>query len=51
MALGPREPTAEQLQEYLRLLVDDLLLLFTIGVRIPTPSCPEGAFVLLYALV
>ena len=42
MTPGPREPTAEQLQEYLRILVDNLLELFEHGIRIPTPSCPEG---------
>ena len=42
MTPGPREPTADQLQEYLILIVDVLLKLFEEGVRIPTPSCPEG---------
>lgn len=44
MTPGPREPTAEQIQEYLRILVDDLLVLFTTGIRMPTPSCPAGSF-------
>ena len=42
MTPGPREPTADQLQEYLILVVDELLQLFEEGIRIPTPSFPEG---------
>ena len=43
MTPGPAEPTAEQMQQYLRIIVDDLLKLFE-GIKIPTPSCPEGKY-------
>ena len=46
MTPGPNEPTSEQLQNYMRLLVDDLLALYLEGVRIPTPSCPDGTCLL-----
>jgi hypothetical protein len=42
MLPGPKEPDADQLQEYLRLIVDDLIKLFDSGIRVPTPSSPEG---------
>ncbi|TDL13710.1 hypothetical protein BD410DRAFT_734965 [Rickenella mellea] len=42
MTPGPTEPTAEQLQHYLKILVDDLLKLYETGIKIITPSCPEG---------
>ena len=43
MLPGPKEPDADQLQEYLRIIVDDLIKLFYDGIRVPTPSSPEGA--------
>ncbi|KDQ05579.1 hypothetical protein BOTBODRAFT_182420 [Botryobasidium botryosum FD-172 SS1] len=45
MTPGPKEPTAEQLQEYLILLVDDLIMLLEQGVMIRTPLHPEGRLV------
>ncbi|TFK48342.1 hypothetical protein OE88DRAFT_1635123 [Heliocybe sulcata] len=39
---GPTEPTAEQLQSYLKFLVDDLELLYGDGIYIPTAKYPEG---------
>ena len=42
MLPGPKEPDADQLQEYLRIIVDDLIKLFHDGIRVPTPSSPEG---------
>jgi hypothetical protein len=42
MTPGPTEPTAEELQHYLKIVVDDLILLYEKGVRIPTPSNPNG---------
>lgn len=46
MTAGPKEPTGIQLQQYLKLLVDDLLLLWEKGVRCKTPEYPEGAWTL-----
>ncbi|EPQ57917.1 hypothetical protein GLOTRDRAFT_91486 [Gloeophyllum trabeum ATCC 11539] len=40
---GPSEPTAEQLQKYLKIIVDDLIKLFEEGIMIKTPQYPEGA--------
>ena len=42
MLPGPKEPDADQLQEYQRLIVDDLVKLFEDGIRVPTPSSPAG---------
>ncbi|EIW80125.1 hypothetical protein CONPUDRAFT_155484 [Coniophora puteana RWD-64-598 SS2] len=42
MTPGPREPTGEELQHYMKLVVDDLLTLFTDGVVYITPDSPEG---------
>lgn len=42
MPPGPTEPTAEQLQHYLKLIVDDLLDLYDPGIRITTAEYPEG---------
>ena len=42
MTPGPTEPTAEQLQNYLRILVDDLILLYENGILIKTPDFPDG---------
>ncbi|KZT26645.1 hypothetical protein NEOLEDRAFT_1062734, partial [Neolentinus lepideus HHB14362 ss-1] len=47
---GPSEPTSEQLQKYLRILVDDLIKLFEEGVMIKTPLYPEGRLVLAFLL-
>lgn len=42
MPPGPSEQTAEQLQNYLKIVVDDLLNLYENGVRYVTPSHPDG---------
>jgi hypothetical protein len=42
MTPSPKEPTDKQLQHQLVLIVDDLLHLYHEGIRVPTPSCPEG---------
>ncbi|GBE85372.1 hypothetical protein SCP_0705590 [Sparassis crispa] len=42
MTPGPTEPTAEQVQNYLKLVVDDLLNLYENGVIMKTPSYPDG---------
>ncbi|KDQ55891.1 hypothetical protein JAAARDRAFT_195137 [Jaapia argillacea MUCL 33604] len=39
---GPSEPMTEQLQNYLKIIVDDLIKLYEEGVRVKTPTCPEG---------
>lgn len=44
MTPGPNEPTAEQLQHYLKIIVDDLMNLYNNGVRYVTPSHPEGKY-------
>lgn len=42
MTPGPTEPTGAQLQNYLKLVVDDLLQLYEEGVVYHTPAHPEG---------
>lgn len=42
MTPGPDEPSGEQLQRYLKLIVDDLLRLWKDGVRYRTPQYPQG---------
>ena len=42
MTPGPREPTADQLQEYLILVVDELLQLFEEGIRHVTAKDDMG---------
>jgi len=42
MTPGPTEPTAEELQKYLKIIVDDLLKLWNDGIWICTPAYPEG---------
>ena len=42
MTPGPKEPTAEQLQHYLKLLVDDLVKLYEEGIVVKTNQYPEG---------
>ncbi|EJU03923.1 hypothetical protein DACRYDRAFT_14893 [Dacryopinax primogenitus] len=39
---GPKEPNAEQLQRFLQLLVDDLLVLWRDGIVVHTPGHPGG---------
>ncbi|KAF8517878.1 hypothetical protein JB92DRAFT_3113381 [Gautieria morchelliformis] len=45
MTTGDREPTAEELQQLLILVVDDLLRLCYDGIKIVTPSHPQGRLV------
>ncbi|TDL19286.1 hypothetical protein BD410DRAFT_443930 [Rickenella mellea] len=42
MTPGPTEPSAEQLQHYLKIIVDDLIKLYETGISIKTASRPEG---------
>ncbi|KAI0366608.1 hypothetical protein BV20DRAFT_913843, partial [Pilatotrama ljubarskyi] len=42
MTAGPKEPDAEELQHWIELLVDDLLLLYHLGIFTPTPSRKQG---------
>lgn len=42
MTAGLKELTGIQLQQYLKLIVDDLLLLWENGVRCKTPDYPDG---------
>ncbi|KAG2365893.1 hypothetical protein BDR07DRAFT_1275808 [Suillus spraguei] len=42
MTPGPKEPTRSQLQNYMRLIVDDLLQLYDEGVIYHTPAYPQG---------
>ena len=39
---GPREQDYDQVQRYLRILVNDLLQLWKEGIVLPTPTCSEG---------
>ncbi|KZT22790.1 hypothetical protein NEOLEDRAFT_1070879, partial [Neolentinus lepideus HHB14362 ss-1] len=39
---GPKEPTGEQLQSYLKFIVDDLIKLYEEGICIKTAAHPEG---------
>ncbi|KAL4259480.1 hypothetical protein AB1N83_007669 [Pleurotus pulmonarius] len=42
MTPGPNEPTAAELQQYLRIIVNDLLDLYDNGVIVCTPKYPQG---------
>jgi hypothetical protein len=42
MLPGPHETTAEQLQNYLKIVVDDLVKLYEHGMVIQTPEHPDG---------
>ncbi|KAF8527746.1 hypothetical protein JB92DRAFT_831460 [Gautieria morchelliformis] len=44
MTAGPTEPTADQLQYQVEVVVGDLELLYTRGVLIKTPRFPEGSW-------
>jgi hypothetical protein len=50
MLPGPTEPTADQLQNYLTPVVDDLITLYEDGIRVPTPSFPKGTSLYLIAI-
>ncbi len=39
---GPKEQTADELQQFMRPIVSDLLRLWRDGIQIKTPSCPQG---------
>lgn len=42
MPPGPTEPNADQLQHFLKLIVDALLELYDNGILITTPEYPAG---------
>lgn len=42
---GPKEADPDQVQHFLRILVNELLRLWTDGVKIITPKYPEGRLV------
>ncbi|KAG0731594.1 hypothetical protein G6F23_015153 [Rhizopus arrhizus] len=44
MIPGPGEPTDDQIQNFLRPMVDELIVLYD-GVVIPTYQCPNGVLV------
>jgi hypothetical protein len=44
MLPGPQEPTAEQLQHHLKILVDELVQLYEDGIVIETPEHPQGEY-------
>lgn len=50
MTPGPNEPTQEQMQSYLKIIVDDLINLYTNIVVICTPSDPNGTFCSFWSL-
>lgn len=39
---GPKEQDVDQVQRFLRPIVNDLLHLWKNGIVVPTPSCPNG---------
>jgi len=39
---GPKEQTADEIQQYFRPIISDLLQLWREGIRIPMSSCPSG---------
>ena len=43
MTPGPNEPDAEELQYFLELTIDDLLVLYDEGLTAPTHSYKEGS--------
>lgn len=45
MTPGPKEPTGPQLQNYMRLVVDDLLQLYDEGIIYHTPAYPQGELI------
>lgn len=47
MTPGPREPTAEQLQNYLEIVVKDLKNLYDTGIQVKPPEHPEGRYLAL----
>ena len=51
MTPGPKEPTAEQLQHYLKLIVDDLIMLHERGIVIKTPLHPNCNFVHFFTML
>jgi hypothetical protein len=44
MTPGPLEPTAEKLQEFSALIVNNLIDLYEDGIVMKMPSHPEGLF-------
>ncbi|CDO75664.1 hypothetical protein BN946_scf184941.g17 [Trametes cinnabarina] len=41
LTAGPKEPDAEELQHWMSLIVDDLQMLYYLGIVAPTPSAPQ----------
>jgi hypothetical protein len=39
---GPKEQNPNEIQQFLRPMVSDLLQLWRDGIKVPTESCPEG---------
>ena len=48
MTPGPQEPSTEQLQHLMALVVDDLIALYETGLFVNTPRFPEGSVHLLH---
>lgn len=44
MPPGPTEPTADQLQHHLKVVVDQLIILYEEGILIKTAEYPDGMF-------
>lgn len=42
MPPGPKGPTADQLQPSLKIIVDDLIMLYKDGILVQTPEYPKG---------
>lgn len=51
MTPGPFEPTGDQLQQYLKHIVDDLLMLYNDGILVPDQSHASGFRRLRVALI
>lgn len=47
---GRKEPTAEQLQNYLKIIVDDLIMLYEDGIVVKTPEYPDGINIAIHEL-
>ncbi|KAJ6561302.1 hypothetical protein B0H10DRAFT_1704476, partial [Mycena sp. CBHHK59/15] len=45
MPPGPTAPTADQLQHHLKVVVDQLIILYEEGILIKTAEYPDGMFV------
>ncbi|TFK48392.1 hypothetical protein OE88DRAFT_1704182, partial [Heliocybe sulcata] len=47
---GPSEPSADEMQHYLKFVVDDLIKLYDDGIHIKTANYPEGRLVRLFLI-